>query len=203
MTSLGGDIGRAKLAATLLLTLPGLPFVYYGEEIGMTGDKPDPRLRTPMQWSGGPGVGFTSGAPWESVQPDSPTANIAIQNADSGSLLNLYRRLIHLRRSNEALAAGRLIALTTGNPAVASYLRTTEKHAVLVVVNLGGAAASGVSIGSGTGALRSGVYGVRSLLGGTDGATLQVGADGQIRDYTPAPHGIGPRESLVLELTRR
>ena len=51
MTVFGGDVARAKLAATLLLTLPGLPFVYYGEEIGMTGDKPDPRLRTPMQWT--------------------------------------------------------------------------------------------------------------------------------------------------------
>ena len=43
MTLLGGDMAREKIAATLLLTLPGLPFVYYGEEIGMSGDKPDPR----------------------------------------------------------------------------------------------------------------------------------------------------------------
>src|SRR5216683_2250692 len=71
LTVLGGDVARAKLAATLLLTLPGLPFVYYGEEIGMTGDKPDPRLRTPMQWAPGRGVGFTSGTAWESPQPDS------------------------------------------------------------------------------------------------------------------------------------
>src|SRR5437773_8426339 len=57
LTALGGDVTRAKQAATLLLTLPGLPFIYYGEEIGMTGDKPDPRLRTPMQWSPRAGVG--------------------------------------------------------------------------------------------------------------------------------------------------
>src|SRR5437870_7510074 len=60
MTALGGDVTRAKLAATLLLTLPGLPFIYYGEEIGMTGDKPDPRLRTPMQWGGSPVRGWAS-----------------------------------------------------------------------------------------------------------------------------------------------
>jgi alpha-amylase len=61
LTALGGDVARAKLAATLLLTLPGLPFVYYGEEIGMSGDKPDERLRTPMQWSGSANAGFTQG----------------------------------------------------------------------------------------------------------------------------------------------
>src|ERR1043166_2174922 len=133
MTALGGDMARAKLAATLLLTLPGLPFVYYGEEIGMTGDKPDPRLRTPMQWKPGPGVGFTTGTPWESPQPDSETITVAAQEKDPGSLLNLYRRLIHLRRANEALATGRLVPLSAGNPSVAAYLRRAGDRAVLVV----------------------------------------------------------------------
>jgi glycosidase len=73
LTELGGDVARAKLAATILLTLPGLPFVYYGEEIGMAGNKPDPRLRTPMQWARGPGAGFTDGLVWEPLQPDSLT----------------------------------------------------------------------------------------------------------------------------------
>src|SRR5206468_12856712 len=120
MTALGGDVGRAKLAATLLLTLPGLPFIYYGEEIGMTGDKPDPRLRTPMQWSAGPGLGFTSGTAWEQAQPDSLTITVAAQDTDAGSLLNLYRRLIHLRKANDALATGRLVPLQAGSSQVAA-----------------------------------------------------------------------------------
>src|SRR6185503_15228405 len=86
LTALGGDVARAKMAVTLLLTLPGLPFVYYGEEIGMTGDKPDERLRTPMQWSGDAGAGFTRGTPWESLQPDWATTNVAAQEGDASSL---------------------------------------------------------------------------------------------------------------------
>jgi alpha-amylase len=202
LTVLGGDVARAKLAATLLLTLPGLPFVYYGEEIGMTGDKPDPRLRTPMQWSPRPGVGFTSGTPWEKPQPDSMTANVAVENADPGSLLNVYRRLIHLRKRNGALATGRLVPLASGRDEVAAYLRSASAHAVLVVANLGAAAAAGVAISSDAGALPPGRYTARSLLGGPDGATLEVGADGRIAGYVPAAT-IGPRESLVLDLTRR
>jgi glycosidase len=202
MTVLGGDVARAKLAATLLLTLPGLPFVYYGEEIGMTGDKPDPRLRTPMQWSPRPGAGFTSGTPWESPQPDSLTVNVEREDADPGSLLNLYRRLTHLRQQNGALAAGRLVPLASGSAEVPAYLRRAGGHAVLVVANLGAEPASGVSIASGEGVLPPGRYATRSLLGGPNGAPLEVGADGRIAGYVPAAT-IGPRASLVLGLIRR
>jgi len=199
LTALGGDVGRAKLAATLLLTLPGLPFVYYGEEIGMTGDKPDERLRTPMQWSPRSGVGFTTGKPWEAPQADSLTTNVAVENRDPKSLLNLYRQLIHLRKQNEALATGTLLPLSTSSAQVAAYLRRTSRRAVLVVANLGGSAVSAVAIGSAERALPPGTYGSRNLLGAPDGTTLRVGADGRIRDYVPAAV-IGPRESLVLDL---
>jgi alpha-amylase len=202
MTILGGDVRRARLAATLLLTLPGLPFVYDGEEIGMTGDKPDPRLRTPMQWAPARGVGFTAGTPWEAPQPDSLTANVAVQDTVEGSLLNWYRRLIHLRQSNAALAAGRLVPLTASSPHVTSYLRRADGDAVLIVANLGAEAATGVSIASGPGALPAGVYGARSLLGGPAGATLHVGADGRMTAYAPR-QALPPTEALVLQLVRR
>ena len=200
LTALGGDVRKAKAAATLLLTLPGLPFVYYGEEIGMTGDKPDERLRTPMQWTRGAHGGFTTGTPWEALQPDSAATNVAAQETDPGSLLNLYRRLIHLRAQNPALAAGRLVPLTAGSPQVAAYLRRDGRRAVLVVANLGTSPASGVALSSADGALAPGRYAPRGLLGPAAGPPLTVRADGRVQGYVPAPT-LAPLEVRVLDLS--
>jgi glycosidase len=203
MSAIGGGMDRAKLAATLLLTLPGLPYVYYGEEIGMTGDKPDERLRTPMQWKPAAGTGFTTGTPWSSAQPDSMTTTVEAQEADSASLLNLYRRLIHFRKANDALAVGRLIPLTANNTSVAAYLRREGDETVLVVANLAGEAVSGALIGSLPEVLPPGRYEASNLLSGPDGTELVVGSDGSLGSYAPLVRALGPRESLVLRLVRR
>jgi glycosidase len=201
LTMLGGELARGKLAATLLLTLPGLPFVYYGEEIGMTGDKPDPRIRTPMHWSRGPAAGFTSGLPWEPLQADSLTANVAAQDADPTSLLNLYRRLIHLRAESAALGSGELVPLTASTGGVAAYLRREGDSVVMVIANVGTQRLSGVTVSSEGRVLPAGLYEVRSLLGGPPGARLNVGGDGGIDSYAPLP-SLGPLTSSIFELTR-
>jgi alpha-amylase len=202
LTALGGNIARAKVAVTLLMTLPGLPFIYYGEEIGMTGDKPDERLRTPMQWSGGAGAGFTRGTPWETVQADWVTTNVATQEGDPGSLLALHRRLIHLRADSSALGTGDLLALSASSDAVAAYLRRDGTHAVLVVVNLGVAPLTGVTVtAAADGSLPAGQYTPRSLLAGPAAAPFTVGSDGRIRDYVPLGT-LGPLESHVFALSR-
>ncbi len=201
MTELGGDVARAKMAVTLLLTLPGVPYIYYGEEIGMTAIKPDPRLRTPMHWTRGPAAGFTRGAAWEPLQPDSMTANVEAQDADPNSLLNLHRRLIHLRGGNAALGAGELVPLTASSDAVAAYLRRDGERAVLVVANLGTTPLSNVTLASAERSLPAGRYGLTSLLGGPAGQPLRVRSNGRIQGYVPMP-SLGAVEIHVLELSR-
>jgi glycosidase len=185
LTALGSDPARARVAATILLTLPGLPFIYYGEELGMTGDKPDERLRTPMHWRRARAAGFTTGAAWQALQPDSLTANVEAQERNPGSLLNLHRRLIHLRAANPALAAGELIPLNTGNDAIAAYLRREKQRVVLVVINLSSRAQRAVTLSSESAVMPSGQYMPQVLVGDPASARLRVGSNGQITGYAP------------------
>jgi glycosidase len=134
-----GDAAKARVAASAMLMLPGMPFVYYGEEIGMVGAKPDETIRTPMQWSSTSNGGFTTGTPWESLQPDWKTKNIAAQDSIPTSLLNHYRKLIQLRNSHSALNTGSLTLLKTEDTtgAIAAWLRSSRNEAFLIVVNFG------------------------------------------------------------------
>lgn len=136
------DVPSAKQAATLLLTNPGVPFIYYGEEIGLRGRKPDEKIRTPMPWTGeAPGYGFTSGVPWEPMAEDVATTNVAAQAGDPASLLSHYRSLIALRAQHPALGVGgSLVPMEASVPGVYAVLRhdQTSGESVVVVSNLTG-----------------------------------------------------------------
>ena len=119
----GARDARARLAALLLLTLRGTPFLYYGEEIGMPNvTVPVERMqdplaktlhpnvsrdpeRTPMQWEAGTGAGFTRGEPWLPLG-DANACNVEAQRSEPHSLLHFYRDLIALRRETRDLHAG-------------------------------------------------------------------------------------------------
>jgi glycosidase len=167
----------------------------------MTGDKPDERLRTPMQWTAG-ASGFTSGRPWEALQADTLTTNVARESADSGSLLNVYRRLIHLRAANAALGSGELVPLTASSDAVLAYLRREGSRRVLVVANLGTTALTSVTLATPAGTLPAGRYTARALYGGPSGAALTVNADGSMTGYGPLPT-VAPMRTYIFELSRR
>jgi glycosidase len=199
-TELGGDVRMARLGSFLLLTMPGVPFVYYGEEIGMVGAKPDERLRTPMQWGGAHAAGFTTGTPWEALQDDSLTTTVEAEEHDSASVLWLNRRLIHLRSSTPALGAGSLIPLETSDNRVAAYVRRAPASMVLVIANMGNTTAEGVTLTSAAGALPAGEWTLRSLLDGSVAARLMVGTDGRMSAYRPLS-SLAPLQGYVFELT--
>ena len=139
---------RARLAAMMLLTLRGTPFLYYGEELGLR-DVPIERSawqdpvgrdaeRTPMPWTPGPGAGFTtSERPWLPLNADADRVNVATESADEGSMLTLYRRLLAYRRGSTALRVGSQ-ELLADNPDVFAFLRVGADARLLVALNFGG-----------------------------------------------------------------
>ncbi|MBZ5637214.1 MAG: alpha-amylase [Acidobacteriia bacterium] len=140
-TQLGNDPGKLRSAAAVLLTLPGSPFVYYGEEVGL-GNGPtrdDESKRTPMPWNASSGGGFTTGKPWFSFAPGQEAANVAAETGDRGSLLSSYRSLVRARRDSAALRLGAIELLSRGGPVLA-YVRAAAGERVLVVHNLGAGA---------------------------------------------------------------
>jgi len=145
---LDGDRRRVELMNGLLMSLPGSPIVYYGDEIGMgdnvyLGDRNG--VRTPMQWSGGWNGGFSSADPEQLAfaMISNPVygyqaVNVLAQERTGHSLLNWMRRLIRVRRSTRVFSRGTIALLDPPNQRVLAYVRTFDKEQVLVVNNLSG-----------------------------------------------------------------
>jgi alpha-glucosidase len=136
---------RARVAALMLLTLRGTPFIYYGEEIGMTDVRiPRERVvdvdgrdgeRTPMQWDATRNAGFTTGRPWLPVAANMQKGvNVATQRDDPSSIFSFYRRLIWLRRGSAALRGGSYFTQHAPN-GVFAYLREAEDERLVVALN--------------------------------------------------------------------
>ncbi|MEE4194705.1 MAG: alpha-amylase family glycosyl hydrolase [Anaerolineae bacterium] len=137
MTELGGDYGKAMSAATALLTAPGVPFIYYGEEIGMAGGKPDENIRRPMQWDDSQAAGFTTATiPWNLPQTDYKEKNVALQTEDPASLLNHYRKLVNIRNQYPALRVGDYTKIMANDISIYAALRTTEEEKLLIIANM-------------------------------------------------------------------
>ncbi len=146
-----GSDARARAAAVLLCTLRGTPFLYAGEELGL-GDavvpaerRVDPGgrdgQRAPLPWTAEPGHGWAGGAdarPWLPWPPGADTdRNVAAEDADPGSVLCLYRRLLAVRRASPALRHGAMEALDAG-PGVLAYRRRADGDERLVAINFTG-----------------------------------------------------------------
>ncbi len=150
----GEDDDVLKVAAALLLTQHGTPFLYYGEEIGMR-DIRLPRnkimdpvgkrywpfhkgrdgCRSPMQWDASIHAGFSRAEPWLPVHPNFKQRNAAAQRENPDSLFHFYRRLLQLRKQFPALRSGMFQPLTYEPQRLLAYLRQDSQQTILVVLN--------------------------------------------------------------------
>lgn len=151
----GADtIARAKLAACMMLTLRGTPFLYYGEEIGMKRQKVsynkiqdpvgkrywpfhpgrDPE-RIPMPWDGSESTGFTTGKAWLPLYEEKNIVNVEKQKEDPNSLFFTYKKLIQIRKDRKSLRKGKLKILLSADKQVLYYRRRDGKEETYVFLN--------------------------------------------------------------------
>ncbi len=155
---IGARVGQdqARLAAMLLLTLRGTPTLYYGDEIGLNKieiapelvqdpwEKNEPGLglgrdpeRTPMQWDSSHYAGFSKVEPWLPLGLSSSSCNVAALREIPRSILNLYRRLVDVRRKHLALSVGDYAQLAVSSAQVLAYEREFGADRHVVVLNFG------------------------------------------------------------------
>jgi alpha-amylase len=135
-SELGGDLEKAKVAASLLLTLPGTPFLYYGEEIGMPGTKPDPNIREPFLWAAAGQDSLRTRWIAPKHAKEGTVQPLAQQMQDPASIYQHYRRFIHLRNASKALSMGELRAAATQQAGVVSFIRAEGSERLLVLHNI-------------------------------------------------------------------
>jgi alpha-glucosidase len=145
---------KAKVAAVLLLTLKGTPFIYYGEEIGMKNtwiaksQLQDPigkpfwpfyqgrdMARTPMQWNAQQHAGFSNTQPWLPVNSSYVENNVEQQKEDKDSLYNIYKTLLSLRKEHKPLQAGEWEPMLCGKRGIIAYAREYDNEKIIVLLN--------------------------------------------------------------------
>jgi alpha-amylase len=181
-SQLGNNVGKSKLAAGVLLTLPGVPFIYYGEEIGMTSNSDDPSKRTPMQWTPGTNAGFTTGTPWHSIPSAFQMYNVQTMSSDTASLLSSYKKLIRIREKSSSLRRGIYIPLTTiihGLYAFGRY-KPDDNDLTFPVHNFSGGTITAPLITAENSGLPSGAYKLSDMITGKDAGMLFIDAAGKI-----------------------
>jgi maltose alpha-D-glucosyltransferase/alpha-amylase len=132
-----GDRRRLELAYSLMFTLPGTPVLRYGDELGMGDDLSLPErncCRTPFQWDDSANAGFSSARPWLPLDPDYKACNVDTLRNKAGSILDLYRQLLELRRRHAALNSGSFRLIDVQGDALI-YERTAPGERILVCLN--------------------------------------------------------------------
>ncbi len=197
---------QLKLASAVALSLPGTPFMYYGDELGLNNgsESGDLAKRTPMPWTEDePGHGFTDGNhPWQPFSGGITGQSVLAQSSNAGSLLNTYRGLIALRKQEPALRTGSLQLLNgsqlAGDSRLAGWVLRQGPSELLVVANFGdqGSAALSISLSRAPGeALAASSAGER-LWGSSPIQSSPTGNGDQIS----FPNGLGPFEASIVRV---
>lgn len=145
----GGNLAQYRLAAATYLLQPGVPFIYYGEEIGLAGAaglSGDPRMRTPMSWTADSArAGFTTGTPFRALSANVATQNVATQQADASSLLAFYKSMLALRANRASLRRGSYEGATVSAGTLV-FRRVHDVEQTVVAINYGSSPAT-VAVG--------------------------------------------------------
>lgn len=140
MDQLGYNSAMMKLAAAMYLLQPGVPFIYYGEEVGMAGGagmRADESLRTPMSWTDGDGKpAFTTGTPFRAPSANLAWNNYSVQRADPDSIFHFYKAMLALRQARPSIARGEYDSEVI-NGAALGFRRYLDGEETLVAVNVG------------------------------------------------------------------
>jgi alpha-amylase len=200
-SQLGNDLSKMKLAASLYLTLPGVPFVYYGEEIGMIGTGIHENIRRPMQWTDGTHAGFSNSTPWYGLGSNYPTHNVADMQGNPASLLRHYQRLIHMRNQQPALRRGYLLPVQGSAQALLSFARVYEEEMVVVTANTGTQPIA-TSLSLLASSLPQGTYQVVELFSQADWGSLDIDRNGAFSSWRPGTAPLEGRDTWALLISK-
>lgn len=198
---LNGNLAHSKQAAALYLTMPGVPFLYYGEEVGMVGAGADEDKRRPMQWTAGSNAGFTTGTPWRGINTNFSQFNVQTMESDANSLLNHYKKLIRIRNQQEALRKGYYLEMDAANASVLSFARVYEQEAVIVASNFGSSAISNPAVSMAVSTLAAGSYHVTELYSGQSMGIVTLDRQGGFSNWSPPAVSLGADHTWVLLLS--
>jgi glycosidase len=136
LNELDNNTSKARVAAGILLTLPGTPYIYYGEEIGMKGVKPDELIREPFIWDAGTTDKMQTSWEKPTYSTDQTVVPLASQKSDPQSLYNFYKNFIHYRNSNQALTYGTIEKTNLTIRELVSFIRKKDGEERLVIHNV-------------------------------------------------------------------
>ncbi len=197
---IGSNTNKMKLAASIYLTLPGTPFIYYGEEINMTGTGDHENIRRPMQWSDAANAGFSSTAPWTNVGSNYIANNVATMESDPNSILNHYKKLIHIRNEQAALRKGNYLSIDNSANNILSFARIHEDEGIVVVSNLG-TQTSNLSLDLSASSLTAGIYYVTDLYSNQAMGSITINSDGGFDNWELSSDMLSARTTKILLLS--